>query len=151
MTDNRVLHMERLIPAPPDRVFRAFTETTDFAAWWGPEGVTIPEADIDLRPGGKWRTVLRTPDGALNIVGGVYRKIEAPSQLVFTWAWDQDAQGTKGHETVVTLRFAAVPGGTKLTLEQATFADSEQRAKHQNGWGLSFDCLVKHVQARSAA
>src|ERR1700687_2996472 len=60
---------------------------------------------------------------------GVYRVIDRPRRLVFTWAWDED-DGSRGHETEVTVTFDAAPGGTRLRLLQQTFQNAEVRDKH---------------------
>jgi len=102
-----VLHLERLIAAPPERVFAHWVEPALLVKWWGPEGAHIPEHAIDVRPGGAWRTTMGFSDGRRMTVSGVYRTIDAPKRLVFTWAWE-DEKGERGHETEVTVEFAAV-------------------------------------------
>jgi len=46
---------------------------------------------IDVRPGGRWRTTMRLSNGSEHTVSGIYRTIEPPKRLVFTWGWDDDA------------------------------------------------------------
>jgi uncharacterized protein YndB with AHSA1/START domain len=143
-TEDRVLRLERLIAAPPERVFELWTEPELVAQWFGPDGFDIPSYAIDPRPGGKWRTTMRSPEGKLHTVSGVYRVIDKPRRLVFTWAWDQD-DGSRGHETEVTVTFEATPGGTRLKLLQQTFQDRGARDNHGKGWSSSFDCLARVV------
>ena len=69
--NDRVLEIERLIPAPPERVFEYWTEPELLARWFGPEGFDIPANTHDVRPGGKWRTTMRSPDGKLRTVSGI--------------------------------------------------------------------------------
>ena len=136
------LRLERLIPAPPERVFALWAEPEQLVKWWGPEGVDVPSHAIDVRPGGHWRTTMRRPEGELITVSGVYRAIEPPRRLVFTWAWD-DEHGKRGHETEITVTFAPAPGGTKLVLIQKEFATKESRDLHTRGWESSFVCLAQ--------
>ena len=138
--DDRTLRVERLIAAPPERVFDLWTEPDQLTKWWGPDGFDTPESAMDVRPGGRWRTTMRSPEGNLYTVSGVYREIDPPRRLVFTWGWD-DENGKRGHETEVTVTFEAAPGGTRLVLTQQTFADTDQRNRHRHGWSSSFDCL----------
>jgi uncharacterized protein YndB with AHSA1/START domain len=147
VVDERVLRMERLIAAPPERVFDLWTEPDLLVQWWGPEGFDVPASTLDVRPGGHWRTTMRAPDGALHTVSGIYRVIEPPRRLVVTWGWDDD-KGVRGHETEVTVTFEAAPGGTKLVLRQQTFANSDQRNRHSHGWSSSFDCLERFAGQR---
>jgi uncharacterized protein YndB with AHSA1/START domain len=144
--DNRTLRLERIIPAPLERVFEAFMMPEQIAAWWGPEYCTIPDYSIDVRPGGKWRTVMKLPDGKQPEVSGVYRKIEKNKQIVFTWAWQQD-DGTRGHETEVTVTFEPVGKHTKLTLVQALFVEEVHRDNHNKGWESTFNSLEKYLAA----
>jgi len=145
VVDDKVLRMERLIAAPPERVFDLWTEPELLTQWWGPDGFDVPASAMDVRPGGHWKTTMRSPDGTLHTVSGVYREIKAPRRLVFTWGWD-DEQGVRGHETEVTVTFEATPGGTRLVLQQQAFQSAEQRDRHGYGWGSSFDCLERFAK-----
>jgi uncharacterized protein YndB with AHSA1/START domain len=140
--DDRVLRLERLIAAPPERVFALWTEPALLVQWWGPEGYDLPTRELDVRPGGRWRTTMRRPDGARVTASGVYRVIDKPRRLVFTWAWDED-DGTRGHETEVTVTFQAAPGGTRLALVQQRFRGKAERDRHDHGWSSSFDRLAR--------
>jgi uncharacterized protein YndB with AHSA1/START domain len=85
---------------------------------------------------------MRSPQGDLHTVSGVYRTIDKPRRLVFTWGWDDD-KGVRGHETEVTVTFEPAPGGTRMVLLQQTFKDKDQRDKHNQGWTSSFECLAR--------
>ena len=95
-----------------------------------------------MRPGGKWRTIIRSSDGKLRTVSGVYNTIERPRRLVFTWGWDGE-DGVRGHETEVTVTLEPTPGGTRLKLVQQDFQNSEVRNLHNGGWSSSFNKLQK--------
>ena len=138
------LRLERLIAAPPERLFALWTEPNELVKWWGPEGFTVPSHAIDARPGGSWRTTMRSPDGKSQTVSGRYSAIEPPRRLVFSWAWE-DERGVRGHETEVTVTFAPVPGGTKLVLVQKEFDSKESRDRHAHGWESTFNCLVQQA------
>lgn len=144
VNEDLVLRIERLIAAPPERVFALWTEPEQLVKWWGPDGFHIPQQALDVRPGGTWRTTMRSPEGSLHIVSGVYREIDPPRRLVFTWGWDDD-QGARGHETEVTVTLEPAPGGTRLTLTQQAFQDKDARDKHGFGWNSSLDCLARVV------
>ena len=88
---------------------------------------------------------MRAPDGKRVTVSGVYRVIDKPRRLVFTWAWHQD-DGSRGHETEVTVTFAPAPGGTRLKLVQQTFQSQEVRDRHRQGWTSSFVCLAQAAE-----
>jgi uncharacterized protein YndB with AHSA1/START domain len=139
---DHVLEMERLIPAPPERVFEYWTEPELVAKWFGPGDFDVPSSQLDLRPGGKWRTTIRSPEGKLRTVSGVYSTIEPPRRLVFTWAWDDD-NGVRGHETQVTVTLEPTPGGTRLRLVQEDFQNREVRDQHNGGWSSSLNKLQR--------
>ena len=141
-TASRTLVIERVFRAPPDRVFRAWTDPIELAKWWGPEGLTAPEVDLDVRDGGAWRTVMEAPDGQRMTVSGVFREIRPPERLVMTWGWIGE-DGERGHETEIEVTFEGVPEGTKLRLVQRVFDSVEQRNFHNEGWMSTFNDLDK--------
>jgi uncharacterized protein YndB with AHSA1/START domain len=141
MNDN-VLEMERLIPASPERLFEYWTEPELVAKWFGPGDFDVSNSQLDLRPGGKWCTTIRSPEGKLRTVSGVYSAIDPPRRLVFTWAWDDD-NGLRGHETQVTVTLEPTPGGTRLRLVQEDFQNREVRDRHNGGWSSSLSKLQR--------
>jgi uncharacterized protein YndB with AHSA1/START domain len=139
-SDEQELHIERLIAAPPAKVYSLWVEPDRLVKWWGPEGYDIPEHSLDIRSGGAWRTVMRSPDGSRHTVSGAYRELVPEKRLVFTWGWEDD-NGKRGHETEVTVTFEAAPGGTRLVLRQRPFEDKDSRDRHRKGWESSLNCL----------
>jgi uncharacterized protein YndB with AHSA1/START domain len=139
------LSLSRRFKAPRERVFRALTEADQLMKWWGPKGFTVPNLKLDVRPGGAWRTTMRSPEGQEHIVSGVYREIVPPSRLVFTWG--HETQGSRGHEMVVTIELFEVPEGTRLELHQGVFDSADNRDRHAQGWGGCFDCLEEALAA----
>jgi len=110
--------------------------------------MTIPECEMDVRVGGKWRTVMRSDEGNLFIVSGVYKEITPSTKLVFTWGWETD--GVRGNESTVTLEFVETSDGTIINLHQADLADKDDRDAHGKGWNSSLSCLEEGVAARQA-
>jgi uncharacterized protein YndB with AHSA1/START domain len=140
-----VLRLSRRLPAPRELVFRALTEPAELARWWGPAGFTVPECTLDARPGGAWRTVMRSPEGRDHIVSGVYREIRPPTRLVLTWAWE--TEGTRGHETLVTIELHEQGEATLLELHHELFESESSRDQHRHGWSSCFDCLEQALAA----
>lgn len=141
------LVITRILDAPPSLVFKAWTEREHLVHWLCPHGFTLTHCEGDVRPGGAWRSCMRSPDGRDLWLGGVYREIVEPERLVFTHAWD-DADGKPGHETLVTVTLADQGGKTKLTFHQAFFDSVESRDGHAGGWGECFDKLAVHLAGR---
>lgn len=80
------LVVERTFRAPPRMVFEAWTRAEHVKRWWAPKsrGVTIAECTADPSPGGKYRYVLRLPDGALIAFSGEYREVLPHTRIVYT-------------------------------------------------------------------
>lgn len=108
--------LTRTIAAPPALVWAAWTEAAAFRQWMGPVGWDITECTIDLRPGGRWTTTQRSPDGTLHPTGGRYLAVDPPHHLAFNWVL-ADAQGTVVMEAEHHVRLVPHDGGTELTLE----------------------------------
>jgi uncharacterized protein YndB with AHSA1/START domain len=138
------LVITRVLDAPRELVFQAWTEPEHLVHWSCPHGFTLTHCEGDLRPGGAWRSCMRSPEGRDLWLGGVYREIVAPERLVFTHAWD-DAAGKPGHETVATVTLVDQGGKTKMTFRQAFFESVQQRDGHQEGWTECFERLAQHL------
>jgi uncharacterized protein YndB with AHSA1/START domain len=133
-----MLRLERLIASPPEDLFALWVEPENLLKWWAPDGFEAAVGGLDIRPGGRWRMMLRRPDGGVVATSGVYRIVEPPRHLVFTWAWENSA-GARSHETEVAVSFEPAPGGTRLVLVQQHFESRQARDNHNRGWSASFD------------
>ena len=140
----RELIITRIFDAPPSLVFKAWTEPERVVRWSGPEGFTTTSCTMDVRPGGSYRSCIRSPEGTDHCMQGVYREIVEPERLVFTFAWE-DAEGRPGREMLVTVTFAAHGGKTRMTFHQALFESIEDRDGHEEGWNSSFDLLADYL------
>src|SRR5262245_40600129 len=81
------LEVRRTIRAPRQRVFDAWTKAEELNRWHSPGPSTVDLAEVDLRVGGKWRIDMRGAGGEAWQVHGVYREIDPPRRLVYTWSW----------------------------------------------------------------
>lgn len=140
----RTLVISRVLDAPPDLVFKTWTDPEHAARWWGPKGFKTTHCKLDVRPGGKWRICMRSPQGKDYWAQGVYREVVAPERLVFTWAWEQP-KGRPGRETLVRVNFAEHGEKTKLTFRHGVFETVKDRNSHKSGWSQSLDRLAEYV------
>jgi len=125
------LTLVRTFNAAPEKVWRALTQPEALKQWMGPsDAFTVPIADADVRVGGRYHIVMKSPDGEEHDVSGVYREVIRNRKLVFTWAW----KSTPERESLVTLELSAAGGGTEFSLKHERFADAEARDKHQQVW-----------------
>jgi uncharacterized protein YndB with AHSA1/START domain len=137
-TNDTTLRLERLIPSPPELLFALFVEPAQLIRWWAPDGYEAAVDVLDVRPSGRWRIILNRADGARLVNSGVYRVIEPPGRLAFTFAWE-DSNGTRRHETDVIVSFEPAPGGTRLLLTQRSFESKQARDNHHRGWSACLD------------
>jgi uncharacterized protein YndB with AHSA1/START domain len=130
------LRLTRVVKADPARVFRAWTDPEQLVEWACPEGLSVENAEVDLRVGGRYRIVMRAPDGAVHTAAGVYREIERPGRLVYTWTWEGTVdEGMRIGETVVTVEFRGRGDGTSdVVLMHEGFPGAEARDNHEAGW-----------------
>lgn len=141
---NRVLEITRIFSAPRHLVFEAWTKNEHLREWCAPKGFTIPFSEGDLRPGGKWRSCMRTPDGTDCWLSGVYREIVTDQLVEFTHAWEEE--GKRGHETIVTVKLSDYGKKTKMVLRQSLFESVASRDGHTGGWSQCLDRLAAHLK-----
>ena len=146
-TSEQELVITRVLDAPRQLVFEAWTKREHLVRWCAPRDFTITHCEGVLQPGGAWRTCMKSPDGIDFWVGGEYREIVPDERLVFTHVWDEE-DGTPGHETLVTVSFTeAGVGKTQLTFRQTGFRSTSSRDGHEGGWTESFDNLQAVLRA----
>ena len=136
--------IQRLVAAPVEKVFAAWTEPEILSQRWGPPGTTDPTVEIDLRVGGKYRLGLRNESGTMRYVGGEYQEVLPPRRLVYTWQWEQDDLD----ETLVTIDFRPVNHShTEISLKHERFTSITARTNHHTGWDGSLGKLLKHLSS----
>jgi uncharacterized protein YndB with AHSA1/START domain len=133
----------RVIDAPREEVWKAWTEPHQLARWWGPRGWSTPAENvtIDVRPGGIMRvTSLSDEDGAEMTTTGVFREVIEPERLAFEEA-SEDAWH-EGAESVVT--FADLGDGrTEMVLRSTIHTTDEMRVHAEAGMTSAVDRLAE--------
>ena len=148
-TTDRDLVLARIIDAPPEKLFRAWTEPELLKQRFAPLPYTTPVAELDVRPGGAILVVMRGPDGIDMPNRGVYLEVVKNERLVstdaYTGAWEPSP---KPFMTVI-LTFEHEGGKTKYTarVRHWTVADREAHEKmgFHEGWGICADQLAALV------
>ena len=140
----RELVIVRTFDIPRGLVWRAWTSAEHLARWWGPKDFTNPVCEIDARPGGAIRIVMRGPDGADYPMRGEFREVVAPERLVFT----NLAVGADGKDLIdglTTVIFTDLGGKTEMRLTTRATALTEAAlamiAGMETGWTQSIDRL----------
>lgn len=150
------LVLERVIDVPPELVWRGWTEPELLMKWFTPAPWKTVECEIDLRPGGVFRTVMESPDGEQRFEGSsCYLVVEENRLLVWTNALlpgYRPANHDPGPVSYFTAVISLEPhgSGTKYTAV-AIHKDAQSRAAHEKmgfheGWGAALDQLVELVQ-----
>jgi uncharacterized protein YndB with AHSA1/START domain len=134
-----VLELTCVLDASPERVFAALTTPGELAKWWGPQGFTTPDIELDPRVGGGYRLTMQPPDGDAFHLQGEYLEIRPPTRLVYTFRWEEPVPDDR--ETVATLTLHAVGDTTELDLSHGEFATEERLALHRDGWSDSLEKL----------
>lgn len=119
-TVDRELVTSRVIDAPRERVFRAFSDPTHLAQWWGPKGFTNTFHEFDLRPGGVWRFVMHGPDGGNYPNESVFQEVVEPERVVF--------QHVSAPHFEMTITFAEEVGKTRVGWRQL-FNSADERER----------------------
>lgn len=133
----------RLLDAPRELVFDAFTDREHISRWWGPRGFTTTTHQMDVRPGGVWRFVMHGPDGVDYQNKVVYEEVRRPERLVYSHV--------SGPSFRATVTFAVENGKTRLTMRMV-FESAAERERVAEKFGAveglhqTLDRLTEHVK-----
>ncbi|MEP0521422.1 MAG: SRPBCC domain-containing protein [Hyphomicrobiales bacterium] len=138
-----VYKTERIFKAAQNTVFSYITETEHLLSWWGPEGLSIKEHNLDLSQLGPWSSTLVNAEGGIHKMSGEVFAFNPPTSVEFTWAWHNN-HDERGRETRVRLEVSAAEnGGTKLVLTHSGFESREVADKHDIGWSSALRKLER--------
>ncbi len=137
------LQVKRTFAAPRERVFRAWTDPKELAAWFAPSpDFTIVVPALDLRVGGACWVEMHHKSGAVHRLRSIYREVNPPKKLAFTWRWEPEATA---EETLVTIEFHDLGKSTEIILTHERFSSELEKEKHNHGWIGCFDQLGKFL------
>jgi uncharacterized protein YndB with AHSA1/START domain len=146
-SDENLVQLTRVLRAPPDEVFAAWTEPALLESWWtGVGGWVDAKADVDLRVGGRYHLSMRDERGALHGIVGIYTLIAPAERLSFTWTWENEPsvmRGSEGSLVDVTLREG--PQGTQLFLTHSGLEGELLKDMHEEGWNALLTSLYASV------
>jgi uncharacterized protein YndB with AHSA1/START domain len=127
-----VLRMTRVVPAPAEEVFRAWTDPAVLRLWWGPGEHQLKEVEADARPGGTYRFEVTAPEGFRYVIAGDYIEVDPPRRLSFTWRFVEG--GPDEHTSRVTVELEPRGEQTELRLTHDRFPTDEAAAPYARGW-----------------
>ncbi len=143
------LVLERIIDVPVHLVWAAWTQPEHLSKWFAPAPWTVVGCEIDLRPGGRFRTVMRSPDGEDFPNDGCYLEVIPNERLVFTDALLPGYRPSAEPFFTGVLTLEAVGNSTRYTV-MAMHRDEAAQKRHagmgfHDGWGKALDQLVAHA------
>jgi uncharacterized protein YndB with AHSA1/START domain len=145
----RELSLTRLIEAPRERLYRAWTQPDLLQRWFTPRPWTTPVVELDVRPGGSSHIVMRGPDGSEFPNDGVYLEVVPNAKLVFTDAYTRAWEPADKPFMTGIITFADEAGGTRYTARVLHWTEADREAHEQmgfhDGWGKATDQLVALV------
>ena len=145
--------IERIFEAPIDLIWQMWTQPEHFKKWYGPQGFTVPVAEMDVRVGGKHLFCMVSPDGSMKMWStGEYTEVVPNERLVYTDSMADEngnvvspaAMGMPaGYPTTtkVTVHLEDLGGRTKMVMTHAGVP-----AGAGDGWGQAFAKLADHIK-----
>ena len=132
------IRLERVIHAPREDVFHAWTDPARLRRWWGPPGVPVLRLDGELKPGSAYRIAMSEPTGGERVLEWTFREIDAPRRLVYDWRWLTGS----GDESLVVVEFIDLGDRTRVVVEHSGLPDERSRSIHESGWLGCLDNLA---------
>lgn len=147
------IRITRLFDAPRQLVWEAWTTPGMLVHWFGCAVFSTVDAATDLREGGSWRVVLRTPDGEDIPCYGTYTAVRPIDHLAFTHQWEKQPVDVNPahHRTLVEVDLIAEGNRTRLHFRQTGLASEASRDSHVGGWCDSMDALATQLLSVSVS
>lgn len=151
-----MLYITRIFNAPPEKIWKVWTEPESIKHWWGPKDFTAPVVMIDFQVGGSYLYCMRSPEDQDFWSTGIYKDIVPLERIVSTDSF-ADAEGNvvpASHygmsgdwslELEVTVTFQEENGKTKFSLQHVGFPDGKNRELAEAGWKESLDKLAEYL------
>lgn len=124
-SSDREMVISRLLNAPPELVWKAWTDPNHVKHWWGPDGFTNTIHEMEVKPGGVWRFMMHGPNGMNFPNKIVFHEVVENQKLVYTHSSD-DENDPNVFQTTVTFE---KQGNKTFLIMKAVFATAEERDK----------------------
>jgi uncharacterized protein YndB with AHSA1/START domain len=134
--------ISRVFDAPKSLVFEAWSKAEHVSRWFTPAPLTTPVCEVDLRPGGVFRVVMRAPDGQEFPMDAHFTEVLPGERIVF------DATIHGGLQVHTTVTFTEYEGKTTLTAHQVYSERSDATRGAPEGWNATLNQLAEHLKTR---
>jgi uncharacterized protein YndB with AHSA1/START domain len=128
MTVEYAVTVRREIAATAEELFDAWLDAQSLGTWLKPRGIRETRAETDPRVGGRFRIVMVSDESFEHT--GIYREIDRPRRLVFTWS----SPATGFRDSLVTVTFQPLASSTVVEIHQVGLPDEVAQASHHEGW-----------------
>jgi len=137
------LTVRRTIRAAAERVFAAWTQPGRLTDWWGPEPITCPSAEVDLRVGGRYRIANRYSNGTMIWIVGEFERVEPPHVLIYSWSLEPGPPMSSR----VTVQFEPRSEDvTEVIVCHERLPDAALRDMHEQGWNGCLAGLAAYLE-----
>lgn len=140
--DKPELRMTRVFDAPRRLVFKAWSKAEYVSRWFTPAPLTTPSCEVDLRPGGVFRVVMRMPDGIEYPMDGRFTEVVPNERIAFL------ARIHGGLDVQTTVTFTEHDGKTTLTVHQVYSRETDATRGAEAGWTTTLAQLAEHLRDR---
>ena len=147
--EDRSITINRVIEAPPERVYEAFVDPDELTAWLPPEGFSAEVHEFDATEGGTFRMSFTADIEELepyaHTFHGTYEEVSPGERIVYTEEFESNDPGMAG-EMTTTVTFGKVSGGTEVTAHQAGIPENIPPQDANEGWNDSLGNLADVVK-----
>ena len=145
--EGRDLILNAIIDAPPEKLFRAWTDPALITQWFTPAPWTTPKAELDVRPGGSSVITMRGPDGTEFPNRGVFLEVVPNRRLVMTDAYTSAWQPSEKPFITIELTFEDLGGRTNYTAVVHHWSDADREAHEKMGFHQGWPIATQQLAA----
>ena len=145
--DSTSIVLSRVIKAPVERVYQAWTDPAQLKLWFAPNvRWKTPIVESDPKPGGVHSITMRHSDGDVMQISSRYVEVIPNSRISFSW---HSGDGFLNEESLVTVELRAVPEGTEITLTHDRLQDQNAKESTIGGWSGCLGMLEAYFEGRT--